>query len=124
MKLNGRAPQTNSYTHSVTNLAAETGRYRNTNYKMKNIKLRLKITDFHRRSQPVRLCPKFGKIRPISRSIVGATFSFSGSSHLDGVSGSASKLIRQLMQHFALESAEASNLEGVTIKTKVIAFGK
>jgi hypothetical protein len=35
MKLNGRAPQTNSYTHSVTNLAAEIARYGSANYKMK-----------------------------------------------------------------------------------------
>jgi hypothetical protein len=35
MKLNDPAPQTNSHTHSVTNLAAETARYGSANYKMK-----------------------------------------------------------------------------------------
>jgi hypothetical protein len=53
MKLNGHAPQTNNYTHSVTNLAAETARYRNASDEAKISKLRLKISDFDRLSVEV-----------------------------------------------------------------------
>jgi hypothetical protein len=54
IKLNGRAPQRNTYTHSVTNLAAETARYGNAKLPIRlqdeNIKFRPKITDFYRLS--------------------------------------------------------------------------